>query len=206
MFRSGARQKSWIDRLRVEVQRDPKKAIILSVLVVLLVGLVLRDVLRRSGPASVSAAVAVDGNRPQPSASAAMASKTPAPVAAQDANEIAGSSPHPVGLSRATIDRDLFTAEVTYFPPKERPKSASVVRRVDDGVVRQEAQERAIRAQAKALSLQSTVSGDVPTAMINGEVLCAGEEIAGFRVVKITTRSCEVQKGNLLILLEMAKN
>ena len=205
MAQNRAEQRSWVDRIRVELTRDLKKTIILGTLALVLVALTLREVLRRSSPASASAAVAVAGT-PSQASHPGQAPRASARGRTRDTNEIALPTSGPAEFPQTVVDRDLFTPEVAYFPPKAKPKPAPVVRRVDDGVARREAQERAIRTQARALSLQSTVSGDAPTAMINGEVLHVGDEIAGFRVVKITTRSCTVRKENLLILLEMAGN
>jgi len=80
-----------------------------------------------------------------------------------------------------------------------------VIKPIDDSIAVKEAQDRAVRAQAQALSLQSTIVGDVdvPTAIINGEVLRVGDLINGFRVVDIAARTCTVEKANLRITLEM---
>jgi hypothetical protein len=182
--------------LKAEIRRQPKKAIILSVLVVVLIALSAWEVLRRGSPARATAAVVTPGAGPGDGTGSSE----------RDANDTAGARANGGGSpEKLAVDRDLFTPDPTYFPARRKPRPATVIKPIDDSIAMKEAQERAVRAQAQALALQSTIVGDVdvPTAIINGEVLRVGDLINGFRVVDIAARTCTVEKANLRITLEM---
>ena len=198
MVRTGREQSSLVDRLKAEFKYHPKKAVILGVLVLILTGLSVRVLVQPRGPARANAAIGPSARVPAPAAPEAAPTASKKRGAATSQPEIASKRVKPV------LVRDLFTADGAYFPAHRRTKPVKVVQRVDDGLARQKAQERAIRAQAQALTLQSTMVGREPTAIVNGEVLGVGDVIDGFRVVQITTRSCTLEKMNLRILLEMA--
>ena len=190
--------------LKAEIRRQPKKAIILSVLVVVLIALSAWEVLRRGSPARATAAVVTPNAGPGDGTGSSV--RSGAGSAERDANDTARAQADGAGDSeRLAVDRDLFTPDPTYFPARRKPRPATVIKPIDDSIAVKEAQDRAVRAQAQALSLQSTIVGDVdvPTAIINGEVLRVGDLINGFRVVDIAARTCTVEKANLRITLEM---
>jgi len=201
MARTGPGKPGFGYRLKAALRREPKKAVALGVLVSVLIAISGWELMRRSGPARATAAVVgptadlADGN--------AWPAGTPgAGTARRDADNTAATAAS--GDRKLTIDRDLFTPDPTYFSTPRKGKPAAV-KRADDSVAIREAQERAVRAQARALTLQSTIVGgaDVPTAIINGEVLRVGDAINGFRLVEIASRTCTVEKTNLRITLEM---
>lgn len=200
MVRTGTRRPGIWCRMKAGVRDEPKKTIILGLLFLVLAAVVVREVLREGGPAKATAAIAAaGGNSMGGTASPAV---MPAPGATGlDANDAAGSGANGEALA---VDRDLFTPDPTYFPPHRKASPATVVSRVDDSVAMKEAQERAVRAQAQALTLQSTIVGvEAPTAIVNGEVLRVGDMINGFCVVAVAARTCTVEKANLRITLEM---
>jgi hypothetical protein len=61
-----------------------------------------------------------------------------------------------------------------------------------------------VRIAAGSLQLQSTVLGAHPGAMVNGQMVCEGDKIAGFRVVKIEARQIIVEREGieLAVLME----
>ncbi|HAU37238.1 MAG TPA: hypothetical protein DCX07_05925, partial [Phycisphaerales bacterium] len=66
-----------------------------------------------------------------------------------------------------------------------------------------EQEVQAIHAQARALNLQSTMLGAVPTALLNDRVLRVGEWVNGFRVAEIGASWCVVEKSGVQIRLMM---
>ena len=67
-------------------------------------------------------------------------------------------------------------------------------------------EEQIIRAQARSLTLQSTMLSENPVAIINGQVLRVGEWINGFEVTEITAHACKVSKTDVTVLLKMVQS
>lgn len=65
--------------------------------------------------------------------------------------------------------------------------------------------EDLIRTQAMELHLQSTVMGDVPLAVLNGEVYRVGQDVHGFRIVAIGPGLTTVEKRGLTLTLRVSK-
>ena len=192
---AGTRQAGFLDRLKAEVQRDTKKALILGTLMLVLIGAVVREIVRRRGPAQATAAATTSVVAPRPAALTAAAAQ----AAAQGDS---GQEDKPLELGRLVVDRDMFTPDPVYFPPKQKPRPVAVATPVDEEAARREAERKAVQAQARALTLQSTMVGSA--AIINGQVLRVGDWINGFQVVEIAVRSCTVEKSSMRVTLEMA--
>ena len=99
--------------------------------------------------------------------------------------------------------RDLFAAKLEFYAwvnPEPAKKAAARPAGPDPLEI-----ERAVRAEAKTLSLQSTMIGPDPSAMIGGRILRVGEWIKGFRIIAIHERSCVVEKKSVKVPLEMKK-
>lgn len=182
----------WKQMLLAELRRDKKKTALLAVLAMVAVIVVGRSLVGKSVPASAHGAP-----DPVTLTSPVYSSEIQAvPVAATAA-------PKPVKLNlKSDITRDLFTADMDYFPPEPVvqavPKPATMP--VDEG----EVHANAIRAQAtRSLLLQSTVCGVDSVAIINGLVLRLGDWITGFKVVEITSRTCTIEKDGVRVTLEM---
>ncbi len=190
------------DRLLAEVRRDPKQASILGALALVLLIIGVREVAKRSGsPSTASAATArTTGGAAtlRKPANATHVSGLP-----KGQGQQAGSS---MPVAKAPVDRDIFTPNVAYFPAQEKVKPSTVVSytTVIDPNAQAAAAKLQVQAQAKALSLQSTVVGAVPTAIINGRVLQVGDRISEFQVVEIASRSCQLEKSGIRVVLEMA--
>ncbi len=60
-----------------------------------------------------------------------------------------------------------------------------------------------VRIAAAALNLQSTVTGAHPGAMVNGQMVREGDEIAGFRLVKIEARQIIVEREGVRLAVLM---
>jgi len=89
-----------------------------------------------------------------------------------------------------------------FFPPEE-PPPAPKAKATPGADARKQAEAKAVAAQARALTLQSTVVSATPTAIINGRVLRAGEWINGFQVTHITSHTCTLEKKGISVVLEM---
>ena len=200
----------WRARCKAELSRDKKKTATLTILLVvagavggrLIVAKGLPQSAQAVAPAGMSALIPpADGLAPAPS-----------PDAAHMRWE-----QYVAKMDRA-ITRDLFRPNADFFPPQE-PQAATVVGReteagwfaqVGQWVAQSQAGNEddtlrlsALRAQASILSLQSTMLGNSPTALINGKVLRVGDWISDFRLKKITSTSVIVSKDGVDIELQM---
>lgn len=62
---------------------------------------------------------------------------------------------------------------------------------------------RAIRAEAERLTLQSTLIGQQPQAIINGRPVAPGQTINGFRVLEVESRAVRLVKQDVRITLRI---
>jgi len=185
-------------RLQAEVKRDPKKAAILGVLVLVFLIVAVRMAAKRVGsPKAGSAAARPAAATPETAKSANGATNVGQPQ---------GADGDPVELANVPIDRDIFTPSETYFPIKtKQPDKAPKRPRVMDPNAVARAKRLETEALARDLTLQTTMVGKVPTAVINGRILRIGSVINGFKVIEINTRSCQLEKDGVRVLLEMEK-
>lgn len=191
-----------VARLQAEVKRDPKKAAILGILVVVFLIVGVREVARRAGsPGSSSAATVTTSAQPA-------ANTTAGAAAGHKALESKGAG-ESYDLAVLRVSRDIFTPDEEYFPapePKtrEKPKPKPGLRVMDPNAAAQAARLQVI-AQAATLVLQTTVIGERPTALINGRIVRIGDTIAGFKVVDINSRSCQLERDGIRVALDMEK-
>ncbi|MBC8373123.1 MAG: hypothetical protein ISS69_03065 [Phycisphaerae bacterium] len=192
-------------RLVAEMARDKKKAVILVSLLLVAVFFVGKMLLKGS-PQDVSAA-------PNP---AAMATGGPPMVPAAgntNARTITAMNPtikEAKGFTRRKkITRDIFMPDPSLFP-RIKKKTADVkgnVNVVETGQNKREAElerkKELIRKQGAELHLESMITGRVPIAIINGTVLGLDGAINGFRVVKIGSQVCVLEKEGFTVTLTM---
>ncbi len=202
MTASVAGKLSWTTRLTAEARRDPKKVVVLGALVLVLVIVVGREVVNRMGPSPASGAeagAAASSHRQHTSAAGPALRDAADAVAASGSEELAAVLPRPV-------DRDLFSPPLEYYPARKAPKPRAVPEPTGPTEAElEQARRRRIASRANSLTLQSTVIGSVPTAIVNGRVLRKGDEIGGFRVVGIGVRSCTIEREDVRVVLEMAQ-
>jgi hypothetical protein len=192
------------DRLLAGLRRDPKKASILGVLALVFLIVGVREVARRTGsPSAGSAATSRVSDAGGATGLPGPANALQAPGLPKGGNRQADSS---TAIQKVPVDRDIFTPNVAYFPVGEKTEPGTVVSstQVIDPTAKAEAARQEVQARAKALSLQSTVIGAVPTAIVNGRVLRVGDWISDFQVVEINSRSCQLEKSGIRVVLEMA--
>lgn len=195
---------SLTQRVMAELRADKKRTAILTVLTLVALFLGGRLVFRSAGPAELGAA-AGEGLPPDAQADTASAPglrplKRPSVPADRPGRPLQWHSQRP---SDGSVLRDLFAYDLrSYVRTEPEPaKPASPGQRVPDMVEI----EKAVRAQAKTLILQSTMVGPDSSAVINGQVLRVGQHIAGFRIVRIHARSCDVEKQGVEVRLVMKK-
>lgn len=186
-----------------ELRRDKKKATILAVLLVVAVVIVLRLVMSGGpapakavtrAPAAAKAAKAAKADKQQAQASEL--------IEAPDASTANQERDAYLKELDRMIDRDLFQPTTSVYgaaPSNQTQKRSGMPPAMADLANRREQVETA----AEVLKLQSTVVSDIPTAIINDQVLKAGDQIEGFTVLAISPRSCIVEKDAIRLVLEL---
>jgi hypothetical protein len=187
-----------------EVRREPKKAAVLAVLLVVLLGVSVPMTVRRTGPSSAEGAVTPNRQAGIPEAGAAAGPREAGTAGATKRTSRDDGDEDLPDLSKQAVTRDLFLVNPLHFPVEEKAKVVPHAPAAENPAAKREAELRILQAQAKALTLQSTMVGAVPTAIINGQVLRAGEWISGFQVVAIAARSCTIEKQGARLILELA--
>jgi hypothetical protein len=205
------------NQLMAALRRDPKRAGVLGVLLLVLAVLLLRALL-------------AGGNTPAPVAGAPVPSALATP-------SMAGHSPDtsdltPLSGRRATIDaslrqwlsqpvstpsRNLFEVKLDYFPLEGgRPLALSPAGTSDfwdqlekslawraDQRIKRETQIVAFMQEADQLRPTSTIPGPNPKAMINGMLVGEGDVVASFRVIKIEARRILVEREGIRLEIPM---
>ena len=177
---SGARPTIWAV-LRAHFRADMRKTGALVFLAVVMAVVYARLFFQSSGPSVANAKPAMD---------AAPVVIVSAPLTASPLAERI-SVPEP--LSRE-IAGDPFAIDPDKYPLGPGAKmegNATIVERADE----------AIRKEAKALVLQSTVSGDHPMACINGVFLKVGQDIAGFVLERVQADRVILRREGVQVVL-----
>lgn len=198
---------SFIDRLRVELFADKKKAAILGTLA--LVALVMggRLLSKSSGPSDAGAAIP----SPDSSSSSGAPRRTMGNVSLSVPGAPGQEDKRLTGWrSQRSKDgntlRDLFVTDLkSYVRIEPEPVKKTMTTKPDKAIIDRMEIARAVRAQAVSLTLQSTMIGANSSAVINGQVLRVGDYVEGFRVVAIHPRSCNVKKRGVEVSLGMKK-
>ena len=189
-------------RLIAEISHDKKKAVILGVL--LLVALLfVGKLLLESSPSRATAAA---------NPAAMVAAAAPAPPAAENpAAAMLGAmipeADRPKSVA-GRVTRDIFMPDASIFPRVAANTDASgKVNVVEDNQSRRDVELKRrialVRKQGAELHLEGTNTGRVPIAIINGTVLGLDGVINGFRIVRIDSQACVVEKEGIKLNLKM---
>lgn len=223
----GNKVSDWKRRLRSQLQRDKKKTALLIVLLVTAGVVGGRLVVSQAVPTPARAKAAGDSEArllPDLCVTGPFASSSPEALGGARPDAAARREEYLASLDR-TIARDLFRPNPELFPPSGDDRGAggaNAGKAQDDQPgwfqqvwdwVEQARQARrdeiaraeAVRAQAGALVLQSTMVGPSATALINGQVLQKSDWIDGFRVKSIASDTCVVSKDGVDVVLRMKK-
>jgi hypothetical protein len=216
---------AWAHRLKDEFWRNKKQTAVLCVLLVVAVVLGVTTLPTEDLPVRASAVEPPTGGVP---------AFSPAPVAellligghGLPADHQTGRSRREEYLARMdrNIARDLFKPNPELYPPRTGSGAVGTDLRGQQQGPRgwlgqlgewlnrkrrsqhdRQAWVAAIRAQARALSLQSTMLGATPTALINGEMLREGDWISGFRLESIASGRCVISREGVKVVLRMSK-
>jgi len=192
----------WKKRMLAELARDKKKACILGVLAIAAVFFV-GKLLFKGSPESA------DAMQPTPGQTAAQVPDASGGGNAMfTARAVKATPARKTPAKRGEITRDIFRTNAKYFPivakvVKPDGKPDVVQGQVDAATARLKAKEEKIRQEGSSLHLESTITGRVPIAIINGSVLGKGGVISGFRVVEIKSQACVVEKEGIKLSLSM---
>jgi hypothetical protein len=112
---------------------------------------------------------------------------------------------------RGAVDRNLFAIHLDYYPRADDRKPATDGAEDSTSTPTTEADQKReqqilmenLQTQAAKLKLQSTLMGSVPRAMVNGQLVQAGDTVEGFTVVKIEARSIVVQQDGVTLEIAM---
>ena len=205
---------NWTSRLKAEIKRDKKKTVILAALLIV------------AGIAGGRMLVSSRGPRQARAADPAATAETPSLLRTDQAKagRLSGAERETYLSSMdRQIGRDLFQPRLEYFALQDGTNSETMLVSVEEeptelfGQIgrwvaqkhqaQRELQGRVtvIGAQAQALSLESTMLGASPTAIINGQVLRKGEWVSGFRVERIQSDACVVSKDGVEVELHMKR-
>jgi hypothetical protein len=115
-------------------------------------------------------------------------------------------------LTRKTIEvdlpenltRDPFQIDPSAFPKVEKPAESlpTAKSEVKPADVKPDAASL-VRQAASGLALQTTILGDTPRALINGQLLAPGEKIRGFELKKVMPREVILEMNGVELRLEM---
>lgn len=202
----------WLDRLKSEVNRDKKKTIVLVILLTIAGILGGKSVIKYQ-PGHIEAA-GVD-NHDTPS--------TDSLVEIDNTSKSTDRECQALATKMKNIDkkitRDLFKPDPRYFPLARKIKHRVILmQKQQKGIFEQihnwvedkyNLQRQRIlkietlRNEAESLSLQSTVVGPSPTALINGRIMRIGDTIKGFRIASIAPNTCIISKDGVKLELRM---
>jgi hypothetical protein len=104
------------------------------------------------------------------------------------------------------LERDLFALDARYYPARRgNPASIEAVTPpAPDKFAPQttDVQQQVLDAR-HGLVLQTTILGDRPRAMINGQVMSPGDKIGGFTLRKVLPRGVILEMNGIEVRLEM---
>lgn len=210
---------NWTSRLKAEIKRDKKKTVILAALLIVAGIAGGRMLVSSRGPRQARAA---EAGAAGPAATAETPSLLRTDQAKAGRLSDAEREAYLSGMDRR-IARDLFRPRLEYFALQGGTNFETILVSVEEeptelfGQIgrwvaqkhqaQRELQGRVtvIGAQAQALSLESTMLGASPTAIINGQVLRKGEWVSGFRVERIQSDACVVSKDGVEVELHMKR-
>jgi hypothetical protein len=187
-------KKTWHQYIPGPVRRDPKQSALLAGLLVVLVGLALRQLATSSSsPASVQAAT-------PHSSSKDAAGKAVRTLSTDHLLAWLGTEIEPVARDVFRIDQ----ASVFGVTPQVRDQKPSAEPEDPAKSVRQEADEQKVRRfdesaviqAARRLRVQSTMEGASPSALVNGQLVRPGDAMTVDRGVELKVRS--VERGRVI--------
>jgi hypothetical protein len=201
---------TWSEKLLKPMRASPKKSAVMVGLALILFVLVLRTMVGSSGPTSASASLTKQG---------------PGTLSAAIGQSAEGYVHHATARDLAILEwarqpiipmtRNVFAVPLDFYRRDgEHGGDLSVGAGFWDRLAKslsahadQQEQRQIlidnVRIMAGSLKLQSIVMGAQPSAMVNGEVVQQGSDIAGFRVMRIEPRTLIVERQGVRLAIEM---
>jgi hypothetical protein len=104
-----------------------------------------------------------------------------------------------------TLSRDLFTLDAGRYTrvPQEEPVFQPVVEKSAPQSTDDNRTRVTTPTQAVSLVLQTTILGESPRAMINGQVLKPGQKIGGYTLRRVMPRQVILEMNGVELRLEM---
>lgn len=223
MAEANKSQPDWKSRIKAELERDKKRTIILLVLLVA-AGIFGGRLVVKAIPGRAAAAPEANALLPDKNDAAGDGWK-PGSLGASVSTAVNARREEYLSSLDRTIVRDLFRPNPEVFPPVggdadygnvnfgHQGQSTGWFQQVDRWIgQRDRAQEdqvaraRAIKAQAAALRLQTTMLGPSATALINGQVLREGDWINGFQIKSIASDFCVIVRDGVELKLRMGSS
>ena len=189
--------------------RDPKKVIVLGVLVLVLAGMWGKTLWGHGGPKAAAAMTIAPSAPPAPADSNNKSQRADANAQLRDWV----SQPLPPEVSR-----NLFEVKLDYYPMDSAHATRNsgtvtdptfwekLAKSIDAQADQQHKRENLIqnlRQQAGQLLVTSTLMGPNPKAMVNGVMVSEGEVVAQFRVTEIRARSVIVEREGIRLEIPM---
>jgi len=199
-----------VERLIQAIKSDPKRSVVLIVLVLVLVGIWLSRKAEGTGPT-----VAVASNVADPIKTKPRVDRTSdSPEARDHAAALVEWIRQPI----VPLNRNLFAVKLDFYA-QDGTKTKSTLRaptgdgfwddlaksmtsQADQKKERQFLVEN-LRLEAVQLRLQSIMMGVPPKALINGQLVMEGSVVASFRVLKIEPRRIIVEREGIKLELLM---
>lgn len=202
------------NRLARAIAEDPKKAVFLSALVVVMLVLWGRAMFKGGG--SPSSAVAADAASAAQGKSASLGA-----AASERSDRIRAELNEWLHGDIAPVSRNLFAVKLDYFQQDVSGRGGQTLRAPDgngfwdklaksmtDQADQKEEQRilvENLRLQAAQLRLQTTMMGPKPKALVNDSLVGEGDVVAKseFRVLKIEPRRIIVERKGIKLAIEM---
>lgn len=207
---SGTKSNTWNNKIARAMAQDPKKAVVLSVLLTVM-GVMWARVMF-NGKTGPSSAVAASSAEASTDAKMAISTANNDRIRAELNTWLAGDAP--------PVARNLFAVKFDYFQ-QDASRAGQTLRAPEgDGfwdklaksmtVQADQKEEQRIlienlRLQAAQLRVQSTMMGAQPKALINDSLVGEGDVVAKseFRVLKIEPRRIVVERKGIKLAIEM---
>lgn len=185
-----------IERVIAAVKADPKKSVVLAVLVVVLGIFWVRAISSVAGPSKASAASL---------APAASTAATPAPVvviprAYQLLRDWAKGPIEPMSRNLFYINYDAFPSDGS---GKGKQKMAEKSDPSSSDYQNRRQKVAAFIKAAEDLRLQSILMGQEPKALLEGRLVREGDVVANFRVLKIESRSVIIEREDIRLEIKL---
>jgi hypothetical protein len=201
---------TWSEKLLMPVRASPRKFSVMVGLALILGVLILRQIFGSSGPSGASASM----TKAPPGSFAAATGEPGEPyehhATARDLAILAWAR-QPI----VSLDRNFFAVPFDFYRRDgEHDGDLSVGAGFWDRLAKslsahadQQEQRQIlvdnVRIMAESLKLESIVMGAQPSAMVNGEVVQQGSEIAGFLVLRIEPRTLILERQGIRLAIMM---